>query len=203
MSYFEWVQGLQYYFWRESEITSRLQEVMTRAFNRVWASASKEGSRPPHGRAHGRRPAGGRRLQGPRPLPLASLHPEGVPRPARRGRSGHSEGARDHEAEDRFGPSVAGLHLMRGARSEAAGTSLWPPPRARPTHVGRLIRWRTPDSGPDRQTKSLLESYPRSRSAPGPPGRVAWGVWGALSWPPISRRGLGGVRRRCSRGRFR
>jgi glutamate dehydrogenase (NAD(P)+) len=44
VSYFEWVQGLQYYFWRESEITSRLQEVMTRAFNRVWALASKEGT---------------------------------------------------------------------------------------------------------------------------------------------------------------
>jgi len=40
VSYFEWVQGLQYYFWRESEITARLQEVMTRAFNRVWALAS-------------------------------------------------------------------------------------------------------------------------------------------------------------------
>ncbi|PYM19853.1 MAG: glutamate dehydrogenase [Candidatus Rokuibacteriota bacterium] len=44
VSYFEWVQGLQYYFWRESEITSRLQEVMTRAFNRVWALAQKEGT---------------------------------------------------------------------------------------------------------------------------------------------------------------
>jgi len=44
VSYFEWVQGLQYYFWRESEITSRLQEVMTRAFNRVWTLASKEGT---------------------------------------------------------------------------------------------------------------------------------------------------------------
>ena len=44
VSYFEWVQGLQYYFWRESEITARLQEVMTRAFNRVWSLASKEGT---------------------------------------------------------------------------------------------------------------------------------------------------------------
>src|SRR5437899_6475299 len=43
VSYFEWVQGLQFYFWRESEITTRLQEVMTRAFNRVWALGSKEG----------------------------------------------------------------------------------------------------------------------------------------------------------------
>jgi glutamate dehydrogenase/leucine dehydrogenase len=44
VSYFEWVQGLQYYFWRESEITARLQEVMTRAFNRVWALGAKEGT---------------------------------------------------------------------------------------------------------------------------------------------------------------
>ena len=44
VSYFEWVQGLQYYFWRESEITTRLQEVMTRAFNRVWTRAAKDGT---------------------------------------------------------------------------------------------------------------------------------------------------------------
>ncbi len=44
VSYFEWVQGLQYYFWRESEITMRLQELMTRAFNRVWNSAAKQGT---------------------------------------------------------------------------------------------------------------------------------------------------------------
>ena len=44
VSYFEWVQGLQYYFWRESEIVSRLQEVMTRAFNRIWGVAQKEGT---------------------------------------------------------------------------------------------------------------------------------------------------------------
>src|SRR3989475_5809969 len=44
VSYFEWVQGLQYYFWRESEITTRLQEIMTPAFNRVWALAAKEGT---------------------------------------------------------------------------------------------------------------------------------------------------------------
>jgi len=42
VSYFEWVQGLQQYFWRETEITSRMQEIMTRAFNRVWAAALEE-----------------------------------------------------------------------------------------------------------------------------------------------------------------
>ncbi len=43
VSYFEWVQGLQYYFWKESEIVSRLQEIMVRAFNRVWVVSQKEG----------------------------------------------------------------------------------------------------------------------------------------------------------------
>jgi glutamate dehydrogenase (NAD(P)+) len=42
VSYFEWVQGLQHYFWDESEITARLQEVMTRAFTRVWALGTKQ-----------------------------------------------------------------------------------------------------------------------------------------------------------------
>jgi glutamate dehydrogenase (NAD(P)+) len=43
VSYFEWVQGLQYYFWKESEIVSRLQEIMARAFSRVWQTAQKSG----------------------------------------------------------------------------------------------------------------------------------------------------------------
>jgi glutamate dehydrogenase (NAD(P)+) len=43
VSYFEWVQGLQYYFWKESEIISRLQELMTRALTRVWQSSQKNG----------------------------------------------------------------------------------------------------------------------------------------------------------------
>jgi glutamate dehydrogenase (NAD(P)+) len=42
VSYFEWVQGLQYYFWRESEINTRLHEVITRAFNQVLALAKRE-----------------------------------------------------------------------------------------------------------------------------------------------------------------
>jgi glutamate dehydrogenase (NAD(P)+) len=42
VSYFEWVQGLQYHFWKESEINSRLQELMTRAYNQVSAMAKRE-----------------------------------------------------------------------------------------------------------------------------------------------------------------
>jgi glutamate dehydrogenase (NAD(P)+) len=42
VSYFEWVQGLQFYFWKESEIIARLQEIMTRAFTRVWNASKKD-----------------------------------------------------------------------------------------------------------------------------------------------------------------
>jgi glutamate dehydrogenase (NAD(P)+) len=42
VSYFEWVQGLQYYFWRESEINTRLQELIIRAYNQVAALSKRE-----------------------------------------------------------------------------------------------------------------------------------------------------------------
>jgi glutamate dehydrogenase (NAD(P)+) len=32
VSYFEWVQGLQEYFWKEEEVNARLNEIVTRAF---------------------------------------------------------------------------------------------------------------------------------------------------------------------------
>ena len=44
VSYFEWMQGLQFHAWREGEITARLQEIITRSFDRVWAVARKEGT---------------------------------------------------------------------------------------------------------------------------------------------------------------
>jgi len=37
VSYFEWVQGLQEYFWKEEEVNQRLNEIMTRAFEETWA----------------------------------------------------------------------------------------------------------------------------------------------------------------------
>jgi len=35
VSYFEWVQGLQYFFWNEPEINARLREIMVRSFDNV------------------------------------------------------------------------------------------------------------------------------------------------------------------------
>jgi glutamate dehydrogenase (NAD(P)+) len=36
VSYFEWVQGLQQYFWSEEEVNSRLDAIVTRAFDETW-----------------------------------------------------------------------------------------------------------------------------------------------------------------------
>ena len=37
-SYFEWVQGLQEYFWKEDEVNARLNEIVTKAFDETWAT---------------------------------------------------------------------------------------------------------------------------------------------------------------------
>ncbi len=42
VSYFEWVQDLQFYFWKEVEINQRLQEIMVEAFRRVQAMAREQ-----------------------------------------------------------------------------------------------------------------------------------------------------------------
>ncbi len=42
VSYFEWLQGLQYYFWTNEETRQRLQEIMTRAFQEVRLLAKQE-----------------------------------------------------------------------------------------------------------------------------------------------------------------
>jgi glutamate dehydrogenase (NAD(P)+) len=36
VSYFEWVQGLQEYFWKEEEVHQRLFEIASRAFRETW-----------------------------------------------------------------------------------------------------------------------------------------------------------------------
>jgi glutamate dehydrogenase (NAD(P)+) len=38
VSYFEWVQGLQEYFWKEEEVNKRLNEITSRAFHETWAT---------------------------------------------------------------------------------------------------------------------------------------------------------------------
>jgi len=44
VSYFEWVQGLQEYFWKEGEVNARLNDIATRAFNETWALHESRGT---------------------------------------------------------------------------------------------------------------------------------------------------------------
>ena len=43
VSYFEWVQGLQSFFWSEQEIFNRLERIMTNAFTDCWNMADAKG----------------------------------------------------------------------------------------------------------------------------------------------------------------
>ncbi|HEY6837383.1 MAG TPA: hypothetical protein VI389_01440, partial [Geobacteraceae bacterium] len=42
VSYFEWVQDLQNYFWNEAEINNRLRQIMTTSFKKVVAIAEEK-----------------------------------------------------------------------------------------------------------------------------------------------------------------
>jgi glutamate dehydrogenase (NAD(P)+) len=42
VSYFEWVQDLQQYFWKENEIHAKLFDIITSAFQRVLAFSQKK-----------------------------------------------------------------------------------------------------------------------------------------------------------------
>ncbi|MEE9592114.1 MAG: Glu/Leu/Phe/Val dehydrogenase [Thermoplasmata archaeon] len=42
VSYFEWVQSLQQFFWSLEEVKQRLEEIMVKAFDRVWEMAQEE-----------------------------------------------------------------------------------------------------------------------------------------------------------------
>lgn len=42
VSYFEWVQGLQSFFWNEKEVLSRLERIIVNAFEDCWAMAAEK-----------------------------------------------------------------------------------------------------------------------------------------------------------------
>lgn len=41
VSYFEWVQDLQAFFWSEDEVNRRLEQILSRAFDETWAAADR------------------------------------------------------------------------------------------------------------------------------------------------------------------
>ena len=44
VSYFEWVQGLQEYFWREDEVNAKLHDIVARAFEEAWHTRESHGT---------------------------------------------------------------------------------------------------------------------------------------------------------------
>ncbi|MCS6955689.1 MAG: Glu/Leu/Phe/Val dehydrogenase [Candidatus Calescibacterium sp.] len=42
VSYFEWVQDLQSFFWEEEEINNKLKKIMVKAFDRVWTYSKEQ-----------------------------------------------------------------------------------------------------------------------------------------------------------------
>ena len=71
VSYFEWVQDLQSFFWSEHEINARLESIMTRSFKEVLAirDEKKKGRHANGGLPAGGEPSGGGN-GGPGDLPL-------------------------------------------------------------------------------------------------------------------------------------
>ena len=43
VSYFEWVQDLQHFFWEEDEVNTKLRQVLDKAFDRVFARVARDG----------------------------------------------------------------------------------------------------------------------------------------------------------------
>jgi glutamate dehydrogenase (NAD(P)+) len=41
VSYFEWVQGLQEYFWKEYEVNAKLNDIIVRAFEETWSTRER------------------------------------------------------------------------------------------------------------------------------------------------------------------
>ena len=66
VSYFEWVQGLQEYFWKEDEVNAQLNEIVTHAFDETWATWSDAHDLDAHRRLRARRSAGRRGDRDPR-----------------------------------------------------------------------------------------------------------------------------------------
>ena len=70
VSYFEWVQDLQAYFWSEDEVNDRLKAIMERAYDEVADARARGGRLDAYGGADDRRRPGRRGAPHPRPLSL-------------------------------------------------------------------------------------------------------------------------------------
>ncbi len=73
VSYFEWVQGLQEYFWKEDEVNSNLHDIVQQGVPRDVGAARAAEDEHAHGRVRLRRDAGGRGHHDQRSLPVTKV----------------------------------------------------------------------------------------------------------------------------------
>ena len=73
VSYFEWVQDLQSFFWGETEVVDKLFRILETAFTPSRGRQSQTKNLDAHGRAVRRDQAGSGSQAGPRTFPLRPL----------------------------------------------------------------------------------------------------------------------------------
>ena len=81
VSYFEWVQGLQEYFWKEDEVNAKLNDIVTRAFAETWEharAAEDDDAQAAYGLGRRSRRRGD---DDPGPLPVAAAGRRSTTRP--------------------------------------------------------------------------------------------------------------------------
>ena len=142
VSYFEWVQGLQEYFWKEDEVNARLNDIITRAFNETWATHESTEHDHADGGLRARRPAGLGGDDDPRPLSRNARRP--LPRP-RAATSARRRGVLVEAARDELASS--------SRRSTSAATR-----SSRRATASGCRSWRSTASGPSRTSSSRTRS---------------------------------------------
>ena len=181
VSYFEWVQGLQQYFWSEQEVDSRLDAIITRAFDETW-QLHEERELPLRLAAYGLAVERVRqRDDHPRHLSVEPA-PE-IARPATRqqasrgGRFRSECGCRAASTGRSLGPCIrqprSAPRSASGSRTIPAPSPVWPPRSARPAGCsarstssasrGRR-RSATSTSSPTTSSISTRSSTPSGRS---------------------------------------
>ena len=114
VSYFEWVQGLQEYFWKEYEVNAKLNDIVVRAFEETWSTRERFAHEHAHGRVRDRGSARRRGDDDPRPLPVASASR------VRRVTLYHAEGCHLCDRAHRGRPRGAGPDAVRRSSSSTS-----------------------------------------------------------------------------------
>ena len=119
VSYFEWVQGLQEYFWKEYEVNAKLNDIVVRAFEETWQTRERFGTSMRHGRLRPRHSARVRGDDHARPLSLDRPRAFGTVWDRSRPMNGRDR-ATDLRPQGAPSPVRAGVEVVESVRAEVA-----------------------------------------------------------------------------------